>query len=100
MQAVEGGNAETAGMGVAFDTETMHMSESRCLFLSHWLRLLALEEAGLPGKRAEIWQLSGEGCRVSCCPPCAGSFTAAAAPGGALLLEHKIAGRAGYIGLQ
>ena len=60
MQAVEGGNADSAGMGPAFDQQTSHLTPSHAAILSHCLRLIALEEEGLTSRRAEIWNMSGK----------------------------------------
>lgn len=59
VQALEGGNAESAGMGDAFHRETGHLSAQHSAFLAHWHHLLDLEETGLLEKRSEIWRLHG-----------------------------------------
>ncbi len=46
-------------MGPAFDREAGHLSAHHAAFVAHWLRLLALEEAGLAERRSEIWRLHG-----------------------------------------
>jgi hypothetical protein len=46
-------------MGPAFDREAGHLSAHHGAFVARWLRLLALEEAGLAEKRSEIWRLHG-----------------------------------------
>ena len=56
---LEGGTAESAGMGGAFAREAGHLSARHGAFLAHWHRLLDLEEAGLLDKRAEVWRLHG-----------------------------------------
>ena len=61
VQAVEGGNSDSAGMGDAFDQHTQHMSPAHAQFLAHWLHLVDLEEGDLSARRAEIWALPG-GC--------------------------------------
>ena len=58
-QVLEGGTAESAGMGGAFAREAGHLSARHGAFLAHWHRLLDLEEAGLLDKRAEVWRLHG-----------------------------------------
>jgi hypothetical protein len=59
-QAVEGGDAGSAGMGAAFDEETGHLQPSHCAFLKQWMALVDMEESGLLDRRAEIWNMPGE----------------------------------------
>ncbi len=59
VQAVEGGNSNSAGMGDAFEQHTHLMKPAHAEFLAHWLRLVDLEEGDLSAKRAEIWALPG-----------------------------------------
>lgn len=86
LQAVEGGNAESAGMGPTFVELTGHMSASHAAFLAQWLRLVDLEEGDVSAKRSEIWAMPGahpvmplllllmpsrywgRDCGCSCCP--------------------------------
>ncbi len=60
LQAVEGGNSDSAGMGDAFEQQTQHMSPTHARFLAHWLHLVDLEEGDLSARRAEIWALPGD----------------------------------------
>lgn len=59
MQAVEGGSGEATGMGPAFEQHAGHLDANHGKFLSHWLRLVAMEEEYVAPRRAEIWTLSG-----------------------------------------
>lgn len=70
-QALEGGDAASAGMGPTFDREAGHLSGHHGAFVAHWLRLLALEETGLAEKRSEIWRLHGEASGLAEPAPCA-----------------------------
>ncbi len=46
-------------MGDAFDATAGHLTGQQAAWMAHWLRLVELEEAGLPDKRSEIWALPG-----------------------------------------
>ena len=59
-QAVEGGDAESAGMGAEFHARAGHLSAAHAAFLKKWLGLVDLEEGSLSARRAEIWALSGQ----------------------------------------
>ena len=59
MQAVEGGTAESSGLGNQFLALTSHLSDPHTAFLAHWIRLLDLEEAAGRAARPEIWALRG-----------------------------------------
>ena len=69
MQANEEGSSESAGMGDAFDATAGHLTGPQAAWMAHWLRLVELEEAGLPDKRSEIWALPGAGPQTPPTPP-------------------------------
>ncbi|BDA50404.1 DNA replication ATP-dependent helicase/nuclease DNA2 [Coccomyxa sp. Obi] len=58
--ALEGGCAESAGMGPTFSELTGHLSAVHAQFLAHWLHLVDLEEGDTSAKRSEIWAMPGE----------------------------------------
>lgn len=58
-QALDGGCAESAGMGPTFNELTGHLSAAHAQFLAHWLRLVDLEEGDTSAKRSEIWAMAG-----------------------------------------
>lgn len=59
LQALEGGNEATAGMGRDFAEHTQHLDAAAAAWLAHWHRLVELEEAGLLAKKAELWTVAG-----------------------------------------
>lgn len=56
--AVEGGTAETSGLGIPFDRRTRHLTPQHRRFLERWDRLVALEEGDMLRFRGEIWAMS------------------------------------------
>ena len=58
-QAAESGNEDSAGMGPAFEEQTSHLQPTHAAFLSHWLKLVGLEEAENAPRRAELWTMPG-----------------------------------------
>ncbi|CAL8464813.1 g4348 [Coccomyxa elongata] len=59
-KALDGGCAESAGMGPTFAELTGHLSAAHAQFLAQWLRLVDLEEGDTSAKRSEIWAMAGE----------------------------------------
>ena len=60
VQALENGNEASSGLGPAYSELTGHLSDASTQFFQHWLALVELEEAPLQGKRAEIWNMTGQ----------------------------------------
>lgn len=59
LQALEGGDSDSAGMGAAFEAHAGHLGPAEAAFMAHWQALLDLEEGDIVGRRANIWRLSG-----------------------------------------
>ncbi|KAG0044717.1 Tripartite DNA replication factor [Gryganskiella cystojenkinii] len=61
---LEGGTAESSGIGVMFDEATDHLNETHAEFLSKWNRLLTLEQGDATKFQSQIWALQ-EGDRLA-----------------------------------
>jgi DNA replication ATP-dependent helicase Dna2 len=54
---MEGGNAESSGLGDWFDENTGHLDDRDADFLKHWDDLLTKEEADVFRFRNELWTM-------------------------------------------
>ena len=68
-QALEGGEADSAGMGPAFDLHAGHLGGAEGAFLARWLALVDLEEGDVAARRALIWRLTGAPAPPGSTPP-------------------------------
>ncbi|OAQ25272.1 Dna2-domain-containing protein [Linnemannia elongata AG-77] len=54
---LEGGTAETAGIGSLFDEVTDHLNDTHATFFKHWDRLLSLEQGDITKFQSQIWSM-------------------------------------------
>ncbi|KAJ3256230.1 Tripartite DNA replication factor [Chytriomyces hyalinus] len=59
-KAVEGGDAETSGLGSLFNSNTGHLSGVHTQFFKKWEALLTKEEGDIQTLRKEVWTLTSK----------------------------------------
>ncbi|MCO5601360.1 hypothetical protein L7F22_055480 [Adiantum nelumboides] len=59
-KALEGGTAESSGLGEVFNQTTEHLNVSHIEFLKSWDRLIDLEAQELQASQREIWRLPSQ----------------------------------------
>ncbi|KAI8329753.1 DNA replication factor Dna2-domain-containing protein, partial [Chlamydoabsidia padenii] len=64
-KAVEGGSAETSGLGQWFNDHTAHINDKAAAFYRHWIKLIAMEERDLDSLRRDIWNETAHKCELT-----------------------------------